>query len=71
MKDLIINFKNNNKEKTREYDRITDFIDEMESGKNVIPMSDNVTAMFFENKLNVKQFKDIDELLKHCINITK
>lgn len=38
-----------------------------------IPMLDyrNVTATFFENKLLVKYFSTIDDLLEHCKKIIR
>ena len=74
MIDLKVVYENENGEQVeREYDTIMDFIDEMESDEIDIPMLDygNVTATFFENKLNVKHCETIGELLEHCKNITR
>ncbi len=72
MKDLKIVYDNENGECIdREYDRIMDFIEEIESDNIDIPMLDykNVIAIFFENPLNDKYFDTIEELLKHCKSI--
>jgi hypothetical protein len=74
MKDLKISYENDNGETIKaEYNTIMDFIDTMNSNNIDIPMLDygNVEAMFFENKLIVKRFGTIDDLLNHCIEITK
>ena len=69
MKDLKISYKNENDDTiSREYDTIMDFIDEMESDSDDIPMLDytDVHAMFFENELNQKDFDTVEDLLNHC-----
>lgn len=74
MKDLKIIYDNENEERIeREYDTIMDFIDEMDSDKIDIPMLDykNVTAVFFENPLQIKYFSTIAELLNHCKRMIK
>jgi hypothetical protein len=50
-----------------------DFIDSMNSDISDVPMLDyrNVDAIFFENKLNTKHFETINDLLEHCIAITR
>ena len=72
MKDLKIEYKNENNEvRTREYDTIMDFVDEMESDKLDIPMLDytDVKYTFFENKFNSGVFPTIADLLIHCKKI--
>ena len=74
MKDLKIVYENENgKCMDKEYNRIMDFIDEMESDKVDISMLDyrNVIAIFFENSFNTKYFDTIEELLEHCKGIVK
>lgn len=74
MKDLKISYKNENDDTiSREYDTIMDFIDEMKSDSDDIPMLDytDVHAMFFENELNQKEFDTINDLLNHCKTIIK
>ena len=74
MKDLKISYKNENDDTiSREYDTIMDFIDEMESDSDDIPMLDytDVHAMFFENELNQKDFDTVEDLLNHCKMIIK
>jgi len=76
MKDLKISYDNENEERiTTEYNTIMDFIDLMtlESVNTDIPMLDykNVEAVFFENELNTRYFKTIEDLLHHCIAIVR
>lgn len=56
-----------------EYETVIDFIDTMESDEIDIPMLDDtdVHAEFFNNKLNVKDFDTISDLLEHCKEIIK
>ena len=70
MTDLKIRYNNENDEiKSREYDTIMDFIDEMESDAVDIPMLDYdmVEAIFFEKRK--EYFVTIAELLEHCKSI--
>lgn len=54
----------------KEYETIMDFIDDVKNGN--IPLTGTcVEARFFENKLNDKKFKTVNELYYHCVNITK
>lgn len=72
MVDLKIDTKMKNDEiKSREYNTIMDFIDEMESDAVDIPMLDYdiVEATFFEKRK--EYFVTIAELLEHCKQITK
>lgn len=74
MKDLKISYKNENDDTiNRDYDTIMDFLDEMESDSDDIPMLDytDVHAMFFENELNQKEFDTINDLLNHCKTIIR
>ena len=74
MKDLKIYYKNENDDTiNRDYDTIMDFLDEMESDSDDIPMLDytDVHAMFFENELNQKEFDTINDLLNHCKTIIR
>lgn len=72
MVDLKIRYNNENDEiKSREYNTIMDFIDEMESDSVDIPMLDYdmVEATFFEKRK--EYFVTIAELLKYCKEILK
>lgn len=75
MKDLRISYDNENGQRIKaEYDTLMDFIDTIDSEDNIdIPMLDyeNVEADFFENPLLHKNFNTIEDLYKHCIEITK
>ncbi len=75
MKDLRISYDNENGQRINaEYDTLMDFINTIDSEDNIdIPMLDyeNVEADFFENLLLHKNFNTIEELYKHCIEITK
>lgn len=75
MKDLRISYDNENGQRIKaEYDTIMDFIDTIDSEDNIdIPMLDyeNVEANFFENPLLHKHFNTVEELYKHCVEITK
>lgn len=72
MVDLKIRYNNENNEiKSREYNTIMDFIDEMESDSTDIPMLDYdmVKATFFEKRK--EYFVTISELLRHCKQIVR
>ena len=75
MKDLRISYDNENGQRIKaEYDTLMDFIKTIDAEDNIdIPMLDyeNVEAIFFENSLLHKHFNTIEELYKHCIEITK
>ena len=73
MKDLKIIYEDENgKCISKEYNRIMDFIDEMELDNIDIMLNyTNVLAIFFENSFNTKYFDTIEELLEHCKNIIK
>lgn len=75
MKDLRISYDNENSQRIKaEYDTIMDFIDTIDSEDNIdIPMLDyeNVEANFFKNPLLHKHFNTVEELYKHCVEITK
>ena len=70
--DLKIRYNNENDEiKSREYNTIMDFIDEMESDEIDIPMLgyDMVEATFFEKRK--EYFVTIADLLEHYKQITR
>lgn len=72
--DLRIDYTNTSGNRVHtEYKTVMDFIDTMESSEIDIPMLDdtNVHAEFFNNKLNVKDFDTIGDLLEHCKEIVK
>ena len=72
MADLKIRYNNENDEiKSREYNTIMDFIDEMESDEIDIPMLgyDMVEATFFEKRK--EYFVTIADLLEHYKQITR
>ena len=70
MWDLVIEYDNSSY--VAQYSTIMDFIDDMEADNfRHLPEGKNLTATFFENKLNVKKFENLDELLQHCKKITK
>ena len=75
MKDLRISYDNENGQRIKaEYDTLMDFINTIDSEDNIdIPMLDyeKVEADFFENPLLHKYFNTIEELYKHCVEITK
>lgn len=75
MKDLKISYDNENGQRIKtEYDTLMDFINTIDTEDNIdIPMLDyeNVEADFFENPLLHKHFNTIEELYKHCVEITK
>lgn len=54
----------------KEYETIMDFLEDVKNGN--LPLNGiQVNARFFENKLHNKQFKTLNDLYLHCINITK
>lgn len=70
--NLKIRYNNENDEiKSKEYETIMDFIDEMESDAVDIPMLDYdmVEATFFEKRK--KYFVTIADLLEYCKRILK
>lgn len=72
MKDLMIKYRNDDeKEFTKLYDTIMDFIDEMESDSIDIPMLDYeiVEYIFFEKPLDRGYFNTINDILKYCKRI--
>ena len=74
MKDLVINYNNENGEKiTKEYDTMFDFVADMESDKTDIPMLDyrNVHAEFYGSPFITKDFDTINDLYQFCSDIVK